>query len=637
MKTRNCILILTVMMVISSCKKYLDIIPDNIATLENAFALRNEAEKYLFTCYSYLPSHGIITGNPAFTAGDELSLIYPVPPGANFTSNGYEIARGNQNIINPHMNFWDGANQGKDFFGALRDCNIFLDNIERVPDMTPDEKTRWRAEVKVLKAYYHFYLVRMYGPIPIIKTNLPVDAGVDAAKVYRDPVDSCFTYITQLLDEAKDSLPLILDNPTDELGRITQPVAYMLKAKVLVTAASPLFNGNPDYASFKDARGTALFNAVVDNAKWEKAANACKEAIDICTASGAQLYYFVPDITQGSLSAQTKTQMNIRNSINLKWNPEIVWGFTNSMTSDLQRYSIPRGLDPALLSNTSPAGQLAPPLKMAELFYSKNGVPITEDKTWDYNSRYNLRTGTANEKYFISQGYTTAQLNFDREPRYYADLGFDGGVWYGQGKYDDNSPLVVMAKLGQAASAVTITAFSTTGYWTKKYVHYQDVIGSGSTLTITNYPWPEMRLADLYLLYAEALNEAKGPVDEALTYINMVRQRAGIPTVQDAWTQFSTSPSAYTTKEGLRTIIHRERSIELAFEGSRLWDLKRWKEAAVALNQPILGWTTDQQSAQGYYQPRLIFVQRFSNKDYLWPIRDNNIVINRNLVQNPGW
>ncbi|MCH5597571.1 RagB/SusD family nutrient uptake outer membrane protein [Niabella ginsengisoli] len=616
----------------ASCKKFLDIIPDNIATIENAFALRKEAEKYLFTCYSYLPASGNVGNNPGLSAGDELHLVYPLS-----TSNGYEIARGNQNVTDPYLNYWEGRLGGKDLYGGIRDCNIFLENVGRVPDLSIEERNRWIAEVKFLKAYYHFYLLRMYGPIPIIKENLPVDGDPQLAKVYRDPVDTCFNYIVQLIDEAKNDLPLIISDPVNELGRITQPIAYTLKARVLVTAASPLFNGNTDYTNLKDNRGTVLFNTTFDPVKWKTAETACKEAVDICHSIDMKLYEFEPTRNEEGFSDTTKLQLNIRNSVNARWNSEIIWGNTNSTTTTLQQQSIPRGLDPARRDdNTQTSGRYGIPLKLVELFYSQNGVPINEDKTWNYNNRYNLRAGTSSEKFYISNNYVTSAINFDREPRFYASLAFDGGVWLGQGK-PESSPLVLQSKYGQSAAGVFANIISVTGYYPKKYVHYEDVISASNVLSIQNYPWPEMRLSDLYLLYAEAINENQGPVEEALTYLNLIRERAGIPSVQEAWSQHSTNPSAYTTKIGLRDIIHRERTIELALEGSRYWDLKRWKTAITELNKPITGWTLPQSSAQGYYQIQNVFIQRFTNKDYFWPIRSSAIEINRNLVQNLGW
>lgn len=621
---------------LSSCKKYLDVVPDNVATIENAFTMRKEAEKYLFTCYNYMPSNGNPAANPAFSAGDEISYIYPFVDGA-VQPPAYNIARGFQNITNPYLNYWDGLSTGKKLYSGLRDCNIFLENINRVPDMTVEEKNRWIAEVKFLKAYYHFYLVRLYGAIPLIKENLPIDVNSEAVRVYRDPVDSCFNYIVQLIDEGKDDLPTILANETDELGRITKPIVMAMKAKILVTAASPLFNGNSDFATYTDNRGVKLFSATKDDAKWTRAAQACKEAIDICHEIGLKLYVYKPDLSPFPLAPETLVQMSIRNAVAEKWNPEIIWGNTISMSSALQIMNIPRGLDPAQAGNTAPRGQLAPPLKIAEMFYTKNGVPINEDKTWNYEGRFGLRTATAAEKFNIEENYVTSAMHFDRENRFYADLAFDGGKWYGQGIYDDKIALTLKAKKGQASTQQVQFSYSTTGYWIKKLVHFQDVIGASSTLSIRDYPWPEMRLADLYLLCAEALNESAGPTPEALSWINLVRTRAAIPSVEDAWTNFAKNPASYQSKDGLRRIIHRERLIELAFEGQRYYDILRWKEAVETFNAPITGWDITQETADAYYRPRPIFNQTFGLKDYFWPIRELNITLNRNLVQSPGW
>ena len=107
--------------------------------------------------------------------------------------------------------------------------------------------------------------------------------------------------------------------------------------------------------------------------------------------------------------------MNIRNIVTEKWNQEIIWANSNSIIGQLQDHAIPRGLEPGKEGNASVGGNLAVPLKIADLFYTKNGVPITEDKTWNYDDRFELRKATANDKYFIKEGYTTANLNFDRE------------------------------------------------------------------------------------------------------------------------------------------------------------------------------------------------------------------------------
>lgn len=638
MKMNNIKAFIAGLLLLSSCN-YLDVIPDNVATVDYAFRLRSQAEKYLFTCYSYLPAFASISNNPALVTGDEIWFYYPTTEGHyGRPPSSLEVARGNQSITNPYLDYWSGTNGGKPLFQAIRDCNTFLENIGKVPDIEAMERERWIAEVKFLKAYYHWYLVRLYGPIPITDENMPISTGVDEVKVFRDPVDSCFNYIVDLLDVAIEGLPDRIDNQISEIGRVTRPIALALKARVLVTAASPLFNGNTTYASFTDSRGTQLFNPTYDPAKWERAAEACLEAIEACHDAGAGLYNFNPAINPFDLSDEIKKEMDIRNAVTEKFNKEIIWASTNSMAGVIQRHCQPY-IDPSIEipnGNVRPWGQYAPPIKVVEMFYSKNGVPIEEDKTWDYTSRYALDTATDANRYHIKPGYVTARLNFNREPRFYANLGFDGGVWYGQGRYDDENPFHVENKAGQYSGVRGGGEYSITGYYVKKLVNYQNVLQTGGTYVIEAYPWPVVRLADLYLYYAEALNET-GQSAEARTWLNLVRERAGIPSVEDAWSNFSIHPAKYQSQEGLREIIQQERLIELAFEGSRFWDLRRWKKAVDVMNQPITGWDIRQSETSFYYQPLLLFNQSFRNRDYLWPLREADLIVNKNLVQNPGW
>ncbi len=618
--------ILITLVFLSSCSDYLDVIPDNVATIDNAFAMRSQAEKYLFTCYSYMPKDGNTGLDPAMEGGDEIWRI--LSRGGTM----FNIARGFQNVVNPY-----GDNNWGNLYKGIRDCNIFLENISKVPDLDETEKRQWIAEVKFLKAYYHFYLVRMYGPIPLVKENLPIDAGVDEVKVFRAPVDSCFNYIVRLIDEATNDLPLNTLNIQQEAGRITRVIAKSFKAKIMVTAASPLFNGNTDQNELKNPDGTPLFNTTYSKAKWDSAVIACREAIEICEEAALKLYEFGKNYQQFNLTDTIQTQLSIRNSVCERWNNEVIWANTQSY-SGVQGLALPL-MDMSHIENFIPRGELSPPLKIAEMYYSEHGVPIDEDKTWNYSKRYTLRVAGDNEKLYVRNGYTTAALNFDREPRYYACLGFDGGIWYGEGRYDDKKDMNLFypqTKRGQVNATVTDRS-TVTGYFIKKLIHFENVVGSGTSYSVNNYPWPIMRLSDLYLLYAEALNESEGPGEQAYQYINLVRQRAGLPGVEAAWTDYSINPSKYTTQNGLRDIIHRERLIELAFEGQRFWDLRRWKEATSVLNGPVQGWDGFQETAAAYYRPVTLLNQKFGVKDYFWPIRDANMTVNRNLVQNLGW
>jgi hypothetical protein len=200
-----------------------------------------------------------------------------------------------------------------------------------------------------------------------------------------------------------------------------------------------------------------------------------------------------------------------------------------------------------------------------------------------------------------------------------------------------NGTFNVQAKAGQWQSRKGLYNYSATGYFAKKLVNWKYVILEGQELSIEAYPWPEMRLADLYLLYAEALNEASGPTEEAFTYINQVRQRASLPTVQTSWTNYSRQPGKFQTKEGLRQIIQQERLIELAFEGSRFWDLRRWKRSFEELNKQVTGWDVEQEDPVYYYRPKMLYKQIFQTRDYLWPLDVWDLLGNKKLVQNPGW
>ena len=621
--------------VFSSCNKYLDVVPDNVATIDNAFKMRANAEQYLFTCYSYMPSSANINSNPALYGGDELWHYDDTYP-------GIRLAKGNQGINSPLMNHWTNPSPSSDvvpLWRGIRDCNIFLDNINKVRDMNKFEKDRWTAEVKVLKAYYHFYLMRMYGPIPLVRTNLPISTGVDEVQVAREPIDDVVNYIVQLLDEAaaEEALPVTIQDVTTELGRITKIIALSLKARVLVTAASPLYNGNPDYAAYTNKDNTKLFNPTYDPAKWEKAAQACKTAIDLCHESNYKLYTYNMSSNPQNISRETYLKMSIRGSVTAKGNPEMIWPDTRSGTGTLQREAQAR-LD-AGIANASIVGKgMSPTLKMAEMYYTKNGVPITEDITFNYAGRYNLRTSVAAEQNYIQTSYQTAVLHFDREPRFYGSVAFDGSVWYGQGKLTEASPWYVNAKLGQYAGGPPGgNRYSITGYWPQKLVNPASTYSATVAYVVVEYPWPIIRLADLYLMYAEALNEFNGPGAEVYQYVNLVRDRAGLGTVQSSWENFSTNKTKYQNKDGLRDIIRQERAIELAFEGHRFWDLRRWKKGMEELNQPVYGWDVGQSDAVLYYKPKLIFNQTFKARDYFWPIKESDMLVDRNLVQSPGW
>jgi hypothetical protein len=429
-----------------------------------------------------------------------------------------------------------------------------------------------------------------------------------------------------------------ISNENVELGRATKPIALAIKARLLVMAASPLYNGNIDYANFKTNEGIALFNPTFDANKWVKARDAAKAAVESAESNGFALYRYTNDVF--GLSNETKTQLNIRNAVTQRWGSECVWGNAQSyfVNEAACMPAVERGTN---TSRFQLQGLWAPPIKIIKLFYSSNGVPIEEDRTLNFSAYDQLRTATVSERYNIEPGYVTARINFDREPRFYADLGFDGSIWYmkdGNASGSDINTFYVSAKNSQSGGFGNFQYWSETGYFIKKLVSWESTTRGQAAPSWRQYPWPEVRIADLYLLYAEAENEVTGGSVVAITNLDKVRARAGLRGVVESWTNFSNNPSKYTTQTGLRSIIHRERTIEMMFEGQRLWDLKRWKEAGEELNKDITGWNIQGNSDNTYYREQNITSQRFvAPRDYFWPIGNYDTRRNPLLVENPGW
>ena len=616
----------------ASCSEYVDVVPDNIAVIEDAFETRESANRFLATLYGYLPAPSSQFTNPALAAGDE---IY-VNTNVSLNWSARRLALGGQNITNPEMGYW-GTGSISNLFIALRDCNIFLENLDRPFDLTEDEKNRWRGEAKFLKAYFHFYLMQMYGPIPIVRENILVSAGVNAVRVKRDPVDDVANYIVELLDEAIIDLPASIVDEGSDLGRITKPIAAAIKARALVTVASPLFNGNSDYSNFVDKDGIQLISSTFSEEKWTRAAEACKEAIDLAEAAGHGFYEFTD--SEPGWADITNLKLTIRGAVADRWNEEIIWGASGSTTATLQNWSQAKIANGITAENReSVQSWWSPPLRIAEMFYSENGVPIDEDINYDYAGRYDVSTADASDLYNIHPGYETANLHFNREPRFYASIGFDGGKWMGHGVDDDTDQLYVRAKAKDRAGKSDAQRWSNSGYWAKKLVYYENVQRTGGArgYSLTNYPFPMVRLADLYLLYAEALNET-GNIAEAQVWLDIIRNRAGLNGVVESWTAASSNPSKPTTQDGLRSIIQQERMIELVFEGRRFWDIRRWKRATEFLNSEIKGWNVDGEFTSVFYNVVSSGNYRFQTRDYLWPIPEVDIIANDNLVQNPGW
>ncbi|MDR1610748.1 MAG: RagB/SusD family nutrient uptake outer membrane protein [Candidatus Symbiothrix sp.] len=651
MKYLKYIFLISGIFLFTRCSDYLAVVPDGTATLETAFSNRINSEKFFYGCYNYLPNMASAFDYPGLIAGGD-EIWWDVDNNMKGNS-GARLAQGQQNITDPYLNYWDGAGGGKRMWIGIRDCNIFLENIDNVPDLTANERVRWKAEVKILKAYFHFFLMTLYGPIPIMDKNIDVSASPEEVRVYREPVDDVIEYIINLIDEATPDLPASITEITTETGRITQAIALAIKARTLVWSASPLFNGSyVYYQNFKDKRGVQLISNNNDpaaiQARWEKAAVAVKAAIDAAHIAGHNLFRY--PIGFDIMSDTTALKYTLRGCVTERFttNREIVWACTND-NNQFQNWCTPK-----IYTSYAGTAELSATLKMAETYYSKNGIPIDEDPYWDYEHRYETLTNTITEPdpdaepgtepdsyawhyYYIGAGETTARLNYYREPRFYAHLCFDRGIYELLTNKDDGPQLVVKNRSGDVHGLVFQDCHPSTGYFIKKLVSFRIPTNTQAPAPY-RFSMPIIRLADLYLLYAEALNESKNaPDNEVYAWVDSIRSRAGLDGVVESW-KYAKDPLKPMNKEGMREIIKRERLIELSFEGQRPFDLRRWRDAEKYLNEPVRGWDFQGQKLEDYYLTRVYFSNRkFTYKDYLWPLRSNTLVVNSNLVQNPGW
>lgn len=620
---------------ITGCNDFLDVLPDDIANLDHAFANKKEAERYLATLYSYIPPVHRWNGSDVrrsitLLGGDD---VWTYEYDNNYSrSPGLRISMGHQNASSPYENYWDGG-----MFQAIRDCNIFIEEMEkpeRVPELDPEMRRRWMGEAKFMKAYYHFLLLRMYGPIPIVDKNLPIGAGVNEVTVKRDTFDDVVNYLSDLLDEAAELLPERIENSIEEEGRAIKAIAYMLKARVWLLAASPLFNGNSDYANFVDHDNVKLFPTAYDESKWQKVIDACEEAFEHLHEK--ELYQFT---ASANISERTRFQMSSRGAVTQRYNSETIWGRPGSSYDNLvmqAECAVPQMIDG--VQNNFQHSCYSVTLNMVERYYSKNGVPIEEDKEWNYDGRHTPTVVGDDQQFNLIVGYPTARMNQDRENRFYSNLMFDGSVVFMKNSKDltDRNAHQIKCKKGERNQSAIGHRTTVTGYWIRKLIDWE-YTHSANGANSQRYAWPDMRLAELMLMYAEALNEMNRG-SEAIVQLDAIRQRVGLKGVKESWAQYSINPTKPNSKEGLREIIHQEREIELAFEGHRLWDLKRWKKAEEALNRDVLGWNFVGKTETEYYQLNKLYEQKFvSPRDYLWPLSVSSLLRNENLVQNPGW
>lgn len=292
---------------------------------------------------------------------------------------------------------------------------------------------------------------------------------------------------------------------------------------------------------------------------------------------------------------------------------------------NIQRYGGPRSIAGDMSKGWKTT--CVPTMEAVEMYYTKNGLPLEDDPL----------TKDA-DLYRVAPGDSTALLHRNREPRFYACIGFDRGTFE-----IDGTTITLKLRGGELHGSTlkeTDEYQSCTGYVCQKWISrtsYYDK--SLNTYTYTRYAYPYLRLAELYLSYAEADFEYNGSLSgKSLEYINRVRRRCGLPDFEDSWALAGGIPSG----QKLRKVLHQERSIEFLFEGRRFHDLRRWKEAPEVMNKQPRSWNRDAKTQDDFYQVIQAAqggrVRVFeSPKSYWLAIPLNQINKNPQLVQNPGY
>ncbi|MFV0505965.1 MAG: RagB/SusD family nutrient uptake outer membrane protein [Bacteroidales bacterium] len=645
--------IVCILNVTSSCSNYLDIVPDNTITLEDLFNKKEDAWKALATVYSYMPRIDRLHYS-MWLAGDEYIGDARYDYDNRFQA-GTRLMMGLQSKNSPILGDWSGTNYGDKLYSGIRQANIFIYNIDNVPDMTDVEKKDWKAQVRFLKAYYHFLLLQKYGPIIISDDIIEPDDTDEELFKRRNKVEECFKYIIGLIDEA---IPGLSEKASGTLlGQVDRIVAKSIKARILLFRASPFYNGNSEYfGSFLDSDGEPFFSKSYEKGKWKDALDAVNEAIDISALNGVEMYSYEKQIYAFDRDAFAVNKENLQKIYDLRmllvdpWNKELIWGYSNieyqsgSQISHGANMMLPEGYGEGITNSTPYSYQwLCATYRMAERYYTTNGVPIEEDLTFDVANKWQITyVPTESDPEYqklagiMQPGAETIQLYLNREPRFYANLAISGGYWR-------THMVKIRTQMYQNSDggylpSVNRSSFFRTGIGIKKLIH--PVSKSGAWERVVNYPYPIIRLADLYLMKAEALNEYyDAPTQEVYDAINMVRRRAGIPDVEDIWADANIVKNVgkHTTKEGMRDIIIDERSVEFAFEGLRFWDMIRTKRAVEEFNSPIFGWTYTGETGEAFFNLEVTQTRRFDISNCLWPIDLSEMNTNSNLIQNPGW
>ncbi|GAA6530153.1 starch-binding protein [Segatella asaccharophila] len=616
-------------LVLTSCN-YLDVVPPETADLKDTMKDREAALEFLYSCYAGIPSLFTDALYQYYNSSDEFAL----PP--LWVKDAQKVSWNEvspTNTVGP----WNTC------YNNLGQCHIFLKELDELnPNgVTEDDKVRWKAEVKFCEAFYHFTLLNAYGPIPLVTKYYSQNTATSDFPG-RSPYDVCVDSISNWFDEAAENLPATVQE--DELGRATSTACKALKARLLVYAASPLWNGSFPYSSWKNKDGQELVSHTYDANKWKRALEACNDAITWATTQGERSLFNlatsesirnnenVPLPTIDNVDSTFKERVMLMRYLMTttedEGNKETIFGViaTTSTWYDNIRASIPHAVTKYNGSPVGGYGGISPYLYTVEHFYTIDGRLPEEDSTFPKQSDWFTSAKLSNSNII--------KLNVDREPRFYAWLGYDGGEY--SSFLSDGSPLVIQARVSSQQGYnpdLYNRDNNVTGYFSKKWVQPNIKWRSsdnGNNISIP--PYPIIRLAELYLDRAECY-AALGQTDQALADLNVVRERAGISDLTTA---------DVSSKMTIMDWVRNERFVELWGEGQRYFDLCRWCLAPEYLKAGTrMGLNAMEKKDPSFTEfntpTKVNQPFQWSNRMYLLPIANSELYSDPQLVQAPGY
>lgn len=603
---KNIIYIIISVFVLTGCSKFLDQDPEQLNSIDKVFSSRNDTRKWFARIYSddYYPNE--LWGSAYYN-----HYMFGTDDSNNALD--WHIPNVVQGLLSPARPTGDGNDvyYFERFYQAIRHCNIFLENVDKCLELGIAEKTRMVAEARFMRAMYHFWLLRDYGPIPIVEQSVTsADAG---EKTARRSMDECVKWIS---DEMLAAIPDMQETRVeDDYGFPTRAAAMAMRSRLLLIAASPLFNGNAIYASWKNNDGTQLINPTFDKEKWLLAAEAAKSVIDL---NQFELLQVQP--ANGGQPTFEEYVDNFR-AITTTWNKETIWA-RPAATSWWSMQSLP-----AVFHSWNARNAVT--LNLANAFFMADGSKAPALETWFENKQWSTAAGNGTIA-------NTFMMFCEREPRFYATLHFPNQrISYATATNPGVYQTVEFWAQGNSGISRSSGDHNSTGLSPRKNVPMDATSDKNEAVMTSNQiPFPTIRLGEVYLNYCEAMNEYYGSArhNDVLFYLNAIRERAGL------------GPNSYSgtyTQEEMRDMIRHERRIELAFEIHRYFDVRRWFIAhgsSGVLNTPVYGLDISQGASAtdpSFFRMIPGMPRAFRIEHYLAPIKAAETAFNTELIQAP--